>query len=319
MGFTRRQINERLELGFDADEWDDADESYLPFSLSPVSQISEPRAVTGPVVQPGETNGEARGVVRRSADSREARRTMIWRAVISNTRDLEMRFQRMVRAHMNGIEREVLANVNGLKGWLVSERVIKGPGDVFDKPKAKRALTKASEPLYRVTIQRGAEAVIAELDLGVVVDMTDPRIVGKIAELTGKITRIDDTIESELRASLAEGTQAGESAGEIAARVREVMDASRSRSLTIARTESGQAFGWGRFAEMRDAGILQHEWVAARDDKVREDHQAEDGSVVSIGEAFPVTALLYPLDSSGPPEQIINCRCVAVPVLEGAA
>jgi uncharacterized protein with gpF-like domain len=55
------------------------------------------------------------------------------------------------------------------------------------------------------------------------------------------------------------------------------------------------------------------EWLTARDDRVRDSHQELDGEVAAVGDRFS-NGLLYPLDPAGPPEEIVNCRCVALPV-----
>ena len=54
--------------------------------------------------------------------------------------------------------------------------------------------------------------------------------------------------------------------------------------------------------------------------RVRDSHAAVgvDGQVRDIGDPFVLgdgVTLLYPLDPSGPPGDVINCRCVAIPVV----
>ena len=58
------------------------------------------------------------------------------------------------------------------------------------------------------------------------------------------------------------------------------------------------------------------QWLSARDEDVRESHVSEDGHVVKIGEPFPTTGLQFPSDPGGPPEEVINCRCVVLPVVK---
>jgi uncharacterized protein with gpF-like domain len=59
-------------------------------------------------------------------------------------------------------------------------------------------------------------------------------------------------------------------------------------------------------------------WLSQRDDRVRDSHAAADGQVVEVNEAFVVGGCLmrWPLDGElcGDPGEIINCRCVMVPV-----
>jgi SPP1 gp7 family putative phage head morphogenesis protein len=82
----------------------------------------------------------------------------------------------------------------------------------------------------------------------------------------------------------------------------------------IARTESGEAANAGRQVVMRANGVKRIEWVTAHDDRVRDSHAAIDGDVIDMGERFD-NGLRYPQDPEGPPEEVINCRCVAAPVI----
>jgi len=344
MGLSKQVINERLDMGWDPDQIEDYEQGYLGFALAPVDLLSEPRTPAGPAGDPDDMTEEQeekaekffRTVNRKrrerkalSDGGREQRRTMVWKGIIVRTRDIELRLDTVIRKHMNAIRREALEYVDGLKGWLDRQRltsvgkfnrevVLKQDGpDFFDVEAFKRLLQELTAPIHRQAVTRGGESVIADIGIGINFNLQDPRVAAKLAELSHKITRIDDTIELALRESLVIGLGEGESPQQLAARVRDVMDASVSRSMTIARTETGFAFNTGRNEGMKQAGITRHEWLTARDPKVRETHVAEDGHVTDVGEPFPITKLLYPQDPSGPPGEIINCRCVAIPVLEG--
>lgn len=328
MGWPKRAINERLELGMDVDSLEDADIGYIPFNVMPTSFALDPPQ---PQMLPEPTdeeeaeddtegdNEEAGSKALPDPEARERQRTLIWRNIIARTRDIEIRFASSLRKHFRDIEQEVLANLNGLKGWKVSNKKGTVEDLLFDLEEAVRSLIRTSEPLHKQAIKRGGESVLSDLDLGLDFDMLDPRVVAKVTELTGKIKRIDKTIEQFLRQSLAEGVENGESIGDLAKRVRAVMDASKSRSLTIARTETGFAYNSGRNIAMQEAGVQEHEWVTARDMSVRDSHQLLDGQRTRIGEPFTdksgrPTGMLYPQDPSAPAAEVINCRCVALPV-----
>lgn len=89
-----------------------------------------------------------------------------------------------------------------------------------------------------------------------------------------------------------------------------------SNSQTIARTETAIISSSTRQQVFKVEGIKQHEWLSAHDDKTRETHLEEDGNIVDLGDPFPVTGLQYPSDPSGEPEEVINCRCVALAVIK---
>lgn len=88
------------------------------------------------------------------------------------------------------------------------------------------------------------------------------------------------------------------------------------RAETIARTESLASLAAGQveaFKQAADGGLVPRNgvrqvWQSAGDGRVRDSHAALDGESVGLDERFP-NGLLYPQDPSGPPEEVINCRC----------
>jgi SPP1 gp7 family putative phage head morphogenesis protein len=328
MGVPLRKINDRLELGLDIDDLESADIGFLPFNLVPVSQVlNPPEPTAAPMDESEGDDGAAPAAPKRlhgHVRKDEARRATQWRSIVARARDLESRFDKTLRKHMQSIEEEVLANVNGIRGWKAVQT--KDAGDLlFDKQRAQATLILQTAPLHRAGILRGADSIMSLVESEVDFSIGNPRVEAKLAELSHKITRIDNTIEAALQRELSAGVAEGESVAQLAARVRSVMDASKARSMTIARTETGFAFNTGRNEAMKQAGVERHEWLTARDGRVRDSHagvapngEPVDGQRVAIGEPFTMASgatLLYPLDPSGPPGEIINCRCVAVPVL----
>jgi hypothetical protein len=98
-------------------------------------------------------------------------------------------------------------------------------------------------------------------------------------------------------------------------RVELVKRALRSESPNlerIARTESAVAFGLATFYGLLRLGYKEGRWMTMQDDRVRDSHQECHGVKRRLGEPFP-NGLLFPGDPSGPPEEVINCRCWLVP------
>ena len=136
-----------------------------------------------------------------------------------------------------------------------------------------------------------------------------------------KLSEINDTtfegVEEEVSDILSQGIGANKTIAEIKkelkAGVQRYFDVTRRGSaMTIARTEIATVTSTVRFETFKNTGIQRHEWVSSHDAKVRDTHKHEDGHVVEIGAHFPDTGLLHPCDPAGPPEEIINCRCVDV-------
>jgi len=104
-------------------------------------------------------------------------------------------------------------------------------------------------------------------------------------------------------------------------------DITKSRARTIARTETHFAVQATSAETMRmeaEAVGLEKEtkkvWTAGIDMRVRESHAEADGQTVGLDESFTVGGVLlkFPGDESGPPEEVINCRCILTYEVEDA-
>lgn len=88
----------------------------------------------------------------------------------------------------------------------------------------------------------------------------------------------------------------------------------KTRATRIARTESTGAYNYGALNALSDEGSRCVEWMATGDNRTRLTHRSADGQVVRTGTAFSVggASLRMPGDPSGPPQEVINCRCTIV-------
>ena len=324
MGFTKAMINERLDLGFDVDMLDDADIGYLPFSLSPVALLSEPRTPAGPATPPPEDDEEPdpedeekrfKGPLANTA--REARRALVWRAIVSQTRDIEIQIDKTTRRFFRAVRDGVMAQLGGPKGWLIKQGIEDMDIEqllAFIEDEGKKYY-RAMTPQYKAAMKRGGEAIVLETGVAISFNLLDPEVIAALGRLYNRSKLIEETVYRQLQNEIAESMAAHETLAELTARVEAVTDASMSRAHTIARTESGAAYGGGRYESMKQAGIKRHEWLSSHDPDVRDTHAGLDGQPRDIGSPFS-NGLMYPKDPSGPPEEVINCRCVAIPVVE---
>lgn len=109
-----------------------------------------------------------------------------------------------------------------------------------------------------------------------------------------------------IRSAVTQAMSDGASNAELAAAVRESGAFSKSRAMTIARTETGRADTEGARAGWRASGLVAgREWEASAD--CCDECAALDGTIVGIDEDFPdgaVAGALHP-----------NCECDELPVL----
>lgn len=179
--------------------------------------------------------------------------------------------------------------------------------------------------LYKPHVKKQMEITAAELDDElpgglVAFKVKNEAVAAFVKKRARQLKGINKTtfkaVENKVIKAIKEGTDnlytPQEMAKEIKKAIAEVGEYRKGHSKTIARTEIGTITTQTRFDAFKDEGIEKWEWVSAMDEKVREDHQLENGEVINVGDKFPHTDMRYPLDPMGDVSQIVNCRCVTV-------
>jgi SPP1 gp7 family putative phage head morphogenesis protein len=157
----------------------------------------------------------------------------------------------------------------------------------------------------------------AQLQVGITLgfNQTNPQVQSYLASQALQHAKgINQTTRDQLRVSLSAGIQAGEGIDLLKARVASVFTEAKGwRAITIARTETSQAFGYANHAALRvmfEEGVINaRTWLTAQDDRVRPTHAELHGYTVRFGEAFP---------GGIEPGQEFNCRCSEIGVVDGA-
>ncbi len=126
---------------------------------------------------------------------------------------------------------------------------------------------------------------------------------------------ITETTFRAIAESLAEGLEAGDDIGRLAAAVRAVFATSQSRAERIARTETIGALNQAANAQAEWLGsdhVARKQWAAHHDERTRPTHRMADGQVVPLGSKFLVGQSLMecPGDPTAPASETCNCRCV---------
>lgn len=135
-----------------------------------------------------------------------------------------------------------------------------------------------------------------------------------------KVVSITATTRRRINRVVTEGLAKDKSPAEIARTIRQhVGGMSPSRSQTIARTETAASMmvGQNDAAEQmsEELGLaLFKTWTATEDERTRDTHREADGQTVKADDTFMVggAQLRFPSDPNGPPEEVINCRCVPI-------
>lgn len=173
-------------------------------------------------------------------------------------------------------------------------------------PKLKRAQDVASRRLAR--------------ELGVkIIDINNPAMLEIHGAKVAKLVQVNAVTNRAIRSTLIQGVANSETIDDIRFRLNAVLEhiGGNDRALRIARTEVGMITQATRSQGMRDQGVTQKKWWSVLGEGTRETHRQEHGHVVGIAERFPVTKLLHPLEAGGEPDEIVNCDCDLLAVVEG--
>lgn len=127
-------------------------------------------------------------------------------------------------------------------------------------------------------------------------------------------------IYKELKRNFIQAIVLGETPEQIAKRVKRVTGKNLNSSMRIARTETTRLESKGRYDMYKkgeDMGIkLKKKWISTIDNRTRHSHLYLQGEIVGLDEKFS-NGLLRPADKGGRPEEVVNCRCTIVSVVQG--
>lgn len=119
---------------------------------------------------------------------------------------------------------------------------------------------------------------------------------------------------------LGQGLNAGRSHEQITEDVNLLLritgtDRFRNRAQTITTTEVTRAANAGALAAalqaQQELGVILKQWNNSADDRVRETHELTDNAEIPLNQPFMVGGfpMMFPADPSGPPHEVISCRC----------
>lgn len=293
IGFTRNEINEKLQLGFKPVPWGDS--WWAPFGLTPV-QDAEIEDVEDPV----ETVEEGK-----SASVFNKKRMELWKGFVRRQDALESKMSGMVSKYFFEQRKEVLGAFNR-----------EGVDFKLDWQAQDKKLRDKAEPFIWLGLQQGVEhgrSLLGKKSLAD--DQMDARLRQFLVLRTDNITQINRTVQDKIKAELKEGVTDGETVVQLADRIRGIYNMAAGRSIMIARTETVGAVNGGSKVYYEAEGVHKKEWLSAHDANVRESHQDMDGEVRPMGADFS-NGLEYPGDQKGDPSEVVNCRCTILPVVE---
>lgn len=233
-----------------------------------------------------------------------------------------------------------------LSGWLTETAAVVLRGGAMPSPDAVWARVpawrEAVDLVIRGEILKAMGVAFTRL-LGAAFRWEQRAFVSAyLAEVRNRLVRVPDEVFDLIRHELVTGINLGEGIPELRARIDSVLSTTGSdrwpnRATVIARTETIGALNAGRFDAFNALAAEEPEtrferlWLATDDHRTRATHgrgtvlptgetiAGADGQRVPLGQPFIVGGfeLRFPGDPSGPPQEVIQCRCTALLVEAG--
>jgi len=242
--------------------------------------------------------------------SRRLQRRILARTLESNRR-LEARYERALRGVVRQLHEDVLAAVQPKLPDYV--RADASPFDVAIDGILVRWVTNIKRtvgPLFddhaeRVSAENRKALRLLGIrphDVGL-----EPVIETRRNDNLAYIEKAGRAYAQDVRELFEKPETFGLRVEEITARLRERADVSESRAALIARDQTLKLNGAITKTRQQNAGISRYTWSTSLDERVRPEHAALEGQV------FDWVAPPSP----GHPGEDFQCRCVAIPVIEG--
>lgn len=295
MGTPFSQINDKLEMGFE--EFDGWDTSYLPFNLVPA----------GSSTQESQT---AKMLTKALNLTTEEQKSNHWKRV-----------DRRREAWVNVVVKKFVPLYEA-EGKAVL-KVIKGDDTSVLADKVSEAINGLSEN-WKKTIEATAKVLIDDFGTAMYQELTGTEKAERkafepfttlvqlwIAQHAAEgVTSILATNLTDVKKVISTAVNEGQTVTQIAKQLRQYYDTNASyKAMRTARTEVSSAAGYGQREAARQSGVVKTKtWISSRDDRVRDSHSQIDGQTKPFDEKYS-NGLMYPGDTSGRPEEFIQCRC----------
>jgi len=262
-------------------------------------------------------------IIERASDAlTELYRIDKWKNFIIRNDQHYYRFRAGVVELFNRQEKDVISNLDNFKSikadFLVEiEEIRQANDDIFDIRKWRLIFEEFGQLLLPEVVQDRGEKELGQLMIGVEFDVENPRVVEFLNTKVRKFSlEVNDTTLDDLYKTLTAGVKEGEGIPALRKRVKAVFtEATTSRADNIARTEVIGSSNFGAHEAYIQSNVVEsEEWLATKDDRVRESHARIDGETKPLESKFS-NGLRYPGDPNGPPEEVCRCRCTILPIV----
>lgn len=253
------------------------------------------------------------------AASRGKRRTKNLRAVRPNRQD-ELAYKTQLLAIVRAIQKAVEVNVvkSGVAQAYTADsaatdamdavrravRNLVGVADTMAKSQATRVQGTVDKSLATAVKNRLGIDIASALVKSVALQAAFAEAVAANADLIRSlsstyISRVQELVENNLQQGLRHESLVKE--------IRRIGKVTESRAKLIARDQTSKMNSSFNQVRQQQIGIEKYTWSTSGDERVRPEHASQDGQVFRWD---------TPPASTGHPGHDVQCRCVAIPIIE---
>jgi HK97 family phage portal protein len=315
IGFTPNEVNERLELGFKFADWRNTAlraQQFVPFKILPPG--------TDPDVGDYDTGDD----IPEERAIKIDKTSFIFKTIYDISKPIEKKFEERVNVFFFEMRKAILK-------WLYDQQknvsgefkdgapfILTEPLSTLDKLAVKPLgkLKREADKLYEESLREGLRTIALEVGIGIDIDiLVLPEAMKYLIAKQLKIKGISKTINRQVGKRIAEGIDKLNNIDQIAESIKEVFGFAKTRAEKIANTEVFGSVNKGRNLTIIEAGFKKVVWKTVSDNRVRDTHVPMHNQMKKVKDFWVLPSgakLQYPCDYAGPPEEVINCRCIEI-------
>jgi len=300
MGFSRNELNQRFDLGFEEDS-EIGNDKYVPLNLVPadVDIYEDQNREEEPGTELPVPGQAERSVKANKQDIIDSRIIELFRR---NHAKLEKLLAPKIKLFFYNQRSKMLKLINNEeKGIKDDPYELIGISSSIQQSETDRFI-KAMTPFVSESILTGENMALTALGLDLETAVNKALVMSRM----GIFKTVNDTVFKQIKKQIFEGIKAGETITDIADRIKQTYNKVNTRATLIARTEVTAAVNSGQMSVYASQGIKFKRWLTARDERVREAHLSNSRQdAIPIGAAFG-NGEQFPGQSS------VNCRCTLI-------
>lgn len=307
-GMPLKDVSEYLGLNLPRFEGDDT--GFLPFSVAPVSTVSEPPAdpatdpsfaenppedasvnaaitalrerVTSPISEitsalaaRRELNADHGSASLKSREKNRKRWESLMQKRVPHIRAMESKVSKVIMDARATALRKLDAFASHFKA-------VKAPSDsevlhlvehIFNADEFGDILFKSLNPLIKKALSASSEEVLNEIGVTQPWSMAPTKVIQYLKDREVLIKTVSETAQDQLHTAVAAAMQEGLNVTQLADAVRETFNNLRKfEAKRIAMTETGAAYGEARHDTIKASGVEYKSWLSSHGPNVREAH-----------------------------------------------